>query len=55
MLSSVPHWPPQKTLLRTYGELSVRMLKCHLTNQCTHLHAIGDASVRRCVTDGVRV
>lgn len=38
-----------KTLLRTYGELSVRMLKRHLTNQCTHLHANGDASVHACV------
>lgn len=40
-----PHWL-WRTLLRTYGELSVSMLKCHLTNQCAHLHAIVDASVR---------
>lgn len=40
-----PHWL-RGTLLRTYGELSVSMLKCHLTNQCAHLHAIVDASVR---------
>lgn len=41
-LSSLPHWS-LKTLLRTYGELSVRMLKHHLTNQSAHLHANSDA------------
>ena len=43
------HWMPLppgprralKTFLRTYGDLSVRMLKCHLTNQSAHLHFNG--------------
>lgn len=39
-----------KTLLRTYGELSVRMLTCHLTNQSAHLHANCDVSIRACVS-----
>lgn len=48
MLSSNPRWP-LKALLGTYGELSVRMLKCHLTNQSAHLHASGDVSICACV------